>query len=387
MMESLSNETVHQLMSKAAVAPVVTIYAPMHRSAAPPNMTEDQIRLKNLINQAAHKLATLPNGERLAKALRRKYNELLSDRSFWDSQTDGLLICATPDFIRLFQLPIDTAEHVTVNERFHLAPIFSLLADQQSFYTLVLAQHNPRLYKADLYGLHDAGLELPANLETALGIDENNQKSEQGRSSSGSDGDTANFNGRGGARDPRPEDRLHFLRMIDEQIMKHADRSLPLLLAGVDAEISEYRELSKYQHILPEHLAGNYTDIPEPKLFDHALRAFRQSVVMHEHEAVLDRYERVHGTNPQLAANDDMAAAAAAEEGRVDTLVVGMSRFTTDSVRDNMEPTTVLEFSDDNDDELVNQTAQLVWSSGGRVVNIESEKLPLNVRMHAILRY
>jgi hypothetical protein len=351
MMESLSNETVHQLMSKAAVAPVVTIYAPMHRSAAPPNMTEDQIRLKNLINQAAHKLATLPNGERLAKALRRKYNELLSDRSFWDSQTDGLLICATPDFIRLFQLPIDTAEHVTVNERFHLAPIFSLLADQQSFYTLVLAQHNPRLYKADLYGLHDAGLELPANLETALGIDENNQKSEQGRSSSGSDGDTANFNGR------------------------------------VDAEISEYRELSKYQHILPEHLAGNYTDIPEPKLFDHALRAFRQSVVMHEHEAVLDRYERVHGTNPQLAANDDMAAAAAAEEGRVDTLVVGMSRFTTDSVRDNMEPTTVLEFSDDNDDELVNQTAQLVWSSGGRVVNIESEKLPLNVRMHAILRY
>jgi hypothetical protein len=386
-MEPLTSEAIHQLVRKGIAAPAVTIYAPMHRAATPPNMTEDQIRLKNLINQTTHKLDKLPNGAKLARVLRKKFNELLNDRIFWESQTEGLLLVATPDFMRLFQLPIDTAEHITVNERFHLAPIFSLLADQQSFYTLVLAQRKPHLYKADLYGLYDAGLELPSNLEIALNIDENNQQNEQGRSDTGSDGDTSNFNGRGGAHDPSREDRLRFFRLIDDQIMEHADRSLPLLLAGVDSEISEYRELSKYPHLLSEHLAGNYADIPEPKLFDHALRAFRKSVIMHEHEAVLDRYERVHGTNPQLAANDDMAAAEAAEAGRVDTLVVGMSRFTTDSVRDTMEPTMVLEFSADNDDELINETAQLVWSSGGRVVNIETEKLPLNVRMHAILRY
>jgi Bacterial archaeo-eukaryotic release factor family 7 len=389
-MEALTKQAIEQLTEQKITPPAVTIYTPTHRSAAPPNMTEDQIRFKNLIHRAEQTLKTMPAGVPLAKALCAKLDELLLDRSFWESQTEGLLLCASPDFIKLFQLPIDTAEHVTVGKYFHLAPVFSLLADEQSFYTLVLAQHNPHLYKADLYGLHESGITLPLSLEMALGIDENNQKSEQGRSttrSTGSDGNITGFNGRGGARDPREEDRLHFFRMIDKQIFEHADRSLPLLIAGVESETTEYREISKYPRILDEKLAGNYADVPGNRLFDHAMQAFRKSVIAHEHSAVLDRYERVHGSNPQLAADDDMSAASAAESGRVDTLMVGMSRFTTDSVRNNMEPTTVLEFSNDKDDALINQTAQLVWSSGGRVVNIDSEKLPLNVRMHAILRY
>jgi hypothetical protein len=350
-------------------------------------MTEDQIRLKNLIHKAARKLERTPQGSPLAKQLKARFNELLADRTFWESQTEGLLICASHDFIKLIQLPVDTAEHVSVDTYFYLAPVFSLLDDQQLFYTLVLAQHEPRLYKADLYGLHSSGIELPRSLEVTLGIDENNQKSEQSRSDAGSDGNTANFNGRGGARDPRAEDRLHFFRLIDKQINDHTDHSLPLLIAGVESEVAEYKGLSKYPNILSESLCGNFTDVAFPKLFAQALRAFRRSVIHQEHAAILDRYERVHGSNPHLAAQDDLAAAEAAGEGRIDTLMVGLSRFTTDSVRDNMEPTTVIEFSNDKEDALVNQTAQLVWSSGGRVVNIESDKLPLNVRMHAILRY
>ncbi len=386
-METLSSKSIMQLTEAGIKQPAVTIYAPMHRLAAPLNMTEDQIRLKNLIHKALHQLEQVKAGEKLAKQLRQKLDKLLEDRSFWEAQTEGLLLCANPDFIRLFHLPVDTAEHVTVNTQFHLAPVFSLLADQQSFYTLVLAQHNPRLYKADLYGLQDSGIMLPLSLELALGIDESSQKGEQGRSTSGSDGNITGFNGRGGSRDPRDEDRLHYFRIIDKKIMDTADQTLPLLLAGVESDVSEYKEVSKYPRILKEHVAGNYADVPGHKLFDQAVQAFRRSVTAEEHRAVLDRYERVHGSNPQLAATDDTTVAEAAEAGRVDTLVVGMSRFTTDSVRNNMEPTTVLEFSNDKQDELINQTAQLVWSSGGRVVNIESEKLPLNVRMHAILRY
>ncbi len=386
-MEALTRDAVEQLTPKKVTSPAVTIYAPMHRSASPPNMSEDQIRLKNLIHKAEHKLQKMPSGGKLAKALCAKLDELLDDRTFWENQTEGLLVCANPDFIKLFQLPIDTAEHVTVGKYFHLAPVFSLLSDAQSFYTLVLAQHGPKLYKADLYGMTPSGISLPQSLETALGLDENNQKSEQGRSSGGGDGKSTSFNGRGGARNSADAERSHFFRMIDKQILENADRTVPLLIAGVESEVSEYKELTKYPHILEESLAGNYVDVSEPKLFDHALQAFRKSVVAHEHDAVLDRYERVHGTNPQLVAADDAAVAQAAQSGRVDTLVVGMSRYTTDSVRDNMKPTTVIEFSSDKEDDLINQTAQMVWSSGGRVVNIESERMPLNVRMHAILRY
>ena len=384
-MEALNTEEIKKLTQPDIVSPAVTIYAPMHRTASA--KLADKIRLKNLFHDAIHELEGRPVGAQLAKELKAKAKQLLSDREFWENQTEGLLICANPDFIKLFQLPVDTAEHVSVAQFFHLAPIFSLLADQQSFLTLVLAQHNPQLHQADMYSLKPLNIGLPTSLEAALGIDELNQGNHQGRSDSGRDGDTANFNGRGGARDPREEERLRFFRMIDEKIMEQTDRSLPLMIAGVESEINEYKALSKYPHIIEESLTGNFADVPTNRLFDQALQVFRRSAVMHEHDAILDRYARVHGSSPQLAAEDDITAAQAAADGRVDTLVVGMSRFTTDSVRDTMQPTTVLEFEGDNKDELINQTAQLVWSSGGRVVNIETEKLPLNVHMHAILRY
>ncbi len=386
-MDALTNEAIKELTVPDVASPAVTIYAPMHRSVAPPNMAEDKIRFKNLVHQAIRQLDQRPDGIKVAKALKAQTKQLLADRRFWEGQTEGLLLCANPNFIKLFQLPVDTAEHVSVAQFFHLAPVFSLLADQQSFLTLVLAQHNPQLYQADMYSLKQLDVGLPTSLELALGIDELNQASEQGRSSAGRDGNTASFNGRGGAHDPGEEERLRFFRMIDEKILENADRTWPLLIAGTESEVKEYKSLSKYPHVMEESLTGSFADMPGHRLFDQAVQAFRRAAITHEHDAVLDRYARVHGNSPQLAAEDDITAAQAAADGRVDTLVVGMSRFTTDSVRDTMQPTTVLEFEGDSKDELINQTAQLVWSSGGRVVNIETEKLPLNVHMHAILRY
>ncbi len=47
--EQITQTALTELLEAVPQSPAVTIYAPMHRAATPPNMTEDQIRFKNLV--------------------------------------------------------------------------------------------------------------------------------------------------------------------------------------------------------------------------------------------------------------------------------------------------------------------------------------------------
>jgi hypothetical protein len=125
----------------------ITIFMPVHTSASPPHITENQIRLKNLVHKAIGRLPEHGEGRQLAQELQVRLNSLHDDLSFWENQTPGLLICAAPGRLDMFHLPIDTEEYVAVDRQFHLAPVFGLLHDARDFYLLVLAQHNPRIYK------------------------------------------------------------------------------------------------------------------------------------------------------------------------------------------------------------------------------------------------
>lgn len=390
-MEKITRDSILELLNQEVAYPAVTIYMPTHRIATSPNITEDTIRFKNLIHRAVEMVKAeakdRPESKKVAQELCDQLAQKSDDMSFWESRTEGLLICAHPGMMKMYNLPMDTDEYVGLDGQFHLAPLLGMLQDAREYYVLAIAQHNPMLYKGDEYGLELMDIGLPESVNAALNIDENNQQSEQQRSARGGSLNTIAFNGRGGARDPRENDLAMFMRIIDNTLNNKLDRSKPLILAGVDAEIAEYRSMSKYPNILQGAVSGNYSSNSHAtdELFEKSYAVIREEVIEAGHRAAIDEYERLKGAERVAGTNKDIAEAA--EQGRIDTLFVRMTRYTRDTIRDNMKAVTKLTFPDGEFAKTMNEMAIKVWRMSGRVVCLDYAEIPKESPMVATLRY
>lgn len=385
-MDKVTQESVTELLQSDA-HPAVTIYIPMVNSAAPPHISENQIRFKNMVHRAQEKLAGSEDGKKLSKDLSHLLTCYYDDMDFWKSQSRALLITAAPDMVRLFKLPVDSEEYVAVDEAFHLAPVLALLSDDRRFYVLALAQQHSRLYRGDMHGLELMDIGLPASLREALGIDELNQQSENQGSATGSSMSTGWFNGRGGARNPQENDRIRLWHLLDKRLNDRADRSLPLLLAGIDAENAEFRAISRYRHLMKAAIPGNHTETRPEELHARAWELVHHELVQPEHAAALEEYIRLTGANPERVARDTDTIQSAAEQGRIAKLLTMMSRQTTDTVRDKVAPSYLISFPSGDHSRLVNNLASKVWQMSGKVISLLPQEMPYGAPMVARLRY
>lgn len=385
-MQKITHDAITQLVDQTT-SPAVTLYVPLEATASPPHITENQIRLKNLIHKAVEALKAQGDTTKLSKELCDMLDQTVQNPDFWKETSRGMLLCAMPGKIEMFQLPIDTEEYVAVDDAFHLAPVLALLGDDRKFYVLALAQQHPKLYAGDMYGLTDAGIAMPASLREGLGIDEPNQKSENQGSATGPSTNTGWFNGRGGARNPMDNDRLKFFHQIDTILHDRADRTIPLLIAGIDAEVAEFRNLSKYPKIMEGHISGNHTETSFAELFPVAQAIVMQELIQPEHAAAREEYERLSGANPERVARDKASILAAAEQGRVDKLLANLSRVTTDTVQDKVTSALRITFPEGDLGKTMNSLAMTVWQMSGKVVSLMPNEMPFGAPMVARLRY
>jgi hypothetical protein len=351
-------------------------------------MSEDKIRLKNLVTRAVKELEDNDGDNRqLIAELHEKMEELLDDRDFWMHQTEGLLICACAGQFDMFHLPVDTEEYVAVDICYHLAPVFGLLQDAPHYYVLAVTQQHPKLLRGDMYDLYETDLALPESLESSLGIDEVNQKRQRQRSAKGTGIRTSGFNGRGGARDPREDDRDKFLRLIDDTVWGYADRRWPLVLAGTEAEAGEFRSISKYPNIVSGYINGSFVDAKPHDLFDQAFKIITSEIIEPMYAEKTQAFKQLNGENPALATTDVNIVTEAAKQGRIDTLLIGMRRYTTDTVRNNNRSVPRLTFLRPAPSKVANDLAERIWHMSGKVLNLDASKMPNGATLAAILRY
>lgn len=385
-MNYLTHESIKELTEAESRAPAVTMYIPTHRAPTPPNMSEDQLRLKNLTEKAIDIIKTRDDqSHEFIKFVREQCERLHQDRSFWQDQLESLLVCIRPNEIETFNLPIDCDEYVSVDDHFHLAPIYAFLSDEQEYYVLALAQHDPKLYKGSLYELKSTGIELPTNIEEALNIDEKHIRSVQYHT--GNQGGATQYHGHGGAKDTGDSERLRFFGIVDNKVTNKTDSKLPLIIAGTETEVIEYKELSHHPNIMDDYISGNYTGTHPSKLYKKARPIIENNIIFSKHTDVLERFQRLSGENENMVATSYAEIKDAAEKGRIETLAVGMSRKTRDTVRDNDDQVTKITFSDNMDSKALDYIAQLVWSQSGQVVNMYENQMPQKRPMFAIMRY
>jgi hypothetical protein len=328
---------------------------------------ENQIRFKNLTHKAMTLLRDDGNHE-LASQLEEAIVPLHEDLAFWDEQTPSMLICASDNFIRMYHLPIDSEEYVSLDHQFHLAPLLGLFSDDKEFYLLELSEHNPNLLIGDVYGLRQSNIKLPANIHDLdeSAIIENHMK--------------ALHNSAIGYPD-------RFFKAIDKVLISNTSEPLPLVLAGTTTETAAYKELSHYPKILSKSVTNSYDKSELNQLYMKVRPIIEAELIMPEHRRAINEYLRLQQSDSELTLTNEDDLMTAAEAGRVDKLLTNMTLNTTDNVQDDMRPSQRITFNEPRINSLLNKIASSVWLMKGMVFNLKPEEMPVTMPMVAKLRY
>lgn len=387
LMNKVNREAIKQLLETEDSA-TISMYMPAHQFPTSEHITEDKIRFKNLIKSAKETLKDKGIDEGLGAQMIHQLEAVLDDDAFWQHVTSGMAFFCSPAGLRYFHLPIECDEHVSVGERYDVAPLLVIASQDTTFYMLALATKHPVLFKGDMYSVSKESIELPESIEKALNIDElhsNSQTMRAGGYGAGNPG--AKSHGQGDSRQAGQEERLKYFRLIDDKLQssKDIDPKIPVLLAGAEEEVSAYKHISKIKKLLKTSLNGNLTDEA-----CHAIHALAWPAIQKElcGPDVARELEKVHSlVGTGLASTENQDILKAATEGRTETLLVGMLMETKDSVRDSNEAITKLTFSEHYAVDKVAKVARAVFDQGGRVIGILRGEMPNGAHEAAIYRY
>jgi hypothetical protein len=352
-------------------------------------MQEDQTRYKNLIRKAKEKWMTDSNNRDLSYIFEQLESKL-DNLDFWQHTTEGMAIFAGPELLEIYHLPMECEERVSIASSYDITPVLIVAASNQPYYLLDLAMHNTKLFKGDIYGLEPVGLEFPTSPEDALNIDEMFSGSNTVRSQNGPSGpgNAIAPHGQGDSNGAGREERLQYFRIIDNMIASsdQIEHSLPVIIAGTDSEAGDYRHMSKLPGLIQTYIQGNHTNTTLQDLATLAWPIIQSEVIGKRAIAAVDQLNEKVGI--QKSSCDYKEMTEAANMGRVKTLLVGITRKTTDTVRDAVHTAVpILSFAKHNEYERVAELVKKVLAQGGTILGVGNELLPAKVPVAAIYRY
>jgi hypothetical protein len=297
-----------------------SLYMPTH--VVGPQAPDDEIRLKNLIAIARHKL--IEYGQRPADVRKslEAIERLPRDAEFWGHRSQSLAIFLSDDLFERFRLGTPVNEEAIVDRRFYLKQLLPSVAADGKFFILAISQNAARLLAATPYTCEGVTVKsLPPSRDEALNLVGADRGQQVHSAMHGRFGKQAGvFHGQGGARDTAKDELVQYFRGIDAALRPVLRGSkAPLVLAMVDYEASLFREVCEYPHLAAETLSGNFDYAADHELHEQA-RPIAQRLFGRDREEAAARYRELADTS---RASDRLEVILpAAHEGRVETLFV-----------------------------------------------------------------
>lgn len=344
---------------------------------------EDRRRLKQAVDGAVAKLKAIGFDQAAIKELVDPVLALTDDDSQFEMEGNAFAIFRSPDVYRVYRPMAHMAEGTYVGEHFFIRPVLTMMDAQRHFYVLAISQNNMRVLKCTDHSSEEVSLpgDVNTSLEQWLNSRSPNHSGADAVKQTGAEGPQGSFTSQTD-RDKKDEHLRNFFRQFDQGLFNVLrDENAPLILAGVDNEVTEYRGISKYQHVAEEAVNGAPDSLKGGELHSRALKCAQQ----HFHKPVKKALEVYNRAGNNGRADDVLSCAKAAFEGRVMQLLMRQ-----DAVEHGIfNPDTVhAEFTDGKTGEdLINFAALQTLLHGGEVYSLDETEMPEAHPVIGILRF
>jgi hypothetical protein len=360
----------------------VSIYLPTHKTGE--EMQQDPIRLKNLLAQAVEQLKDRELREKEIDELLEDARKLLDNPKFWRHNDKGLALFVSDDDFEYYRIPHAFKERVMVDDHFLITPLVPMITLEGTFCILALSQKKMRLLKCTRADVEEIELEeAPESLEEFLKFDVNEDHLQH---HSGQGGNAqAIFHGQGGSRDTSTEEVINYLKAVENEVTSILrKRNDPLVLAGVNEAIAEYRKANSYSRLLDETVSGNTDPKSNEEIKDEGWKVIKSYFLKGMYEDI-ERFGDLSGSDKQ---SDNLSQIVeAAYYGKIESLFVpigehswGWFDMERDTVHHSAEP-------QNGEHDLINMAAIKTLTQSGNVYALDKEDMPNGSSIAAIFRY
>jgi hypothetical protein len=362
----------------------VSIYMPTVRVG---DTQQNKIRLKNLLRQAEERLTERGMRESEAAELLTPARRLLDDQTWWEHQGEGLAIFLANDTFETFRLPIGFEEHVSIEDRFQLQPLFPLFNGDGHFYVLCLTKRDIRLLSCHRFDCQEVDLgEMPSSFTEVMGV-LTRQETIQVRSTGKSVAGGSIFHGHGGTEDDLKAELLKYFNLVDDNLNRQEiEREAPFVLAGVEYLLPRFKEATNLPNVLEQGLTGNPEGLSAEELHTKAWEIVEPWFLQDQKRAA-ERFGELQGTG--RASHDIKEILPAALDGRIDSIFAAQGARVWGQYNQDTREIKVLDqdAARNGSEDLLDRAVVQTYLNGGKVFAVDPQEVPEGHSAVAIFRY
>lgn len=363
--------------------PFISLYQPTHRHR--PDNKQDIIRFKNLVKRIEDSLREGCARKEVEK-ITKPFHVLAEDVLFWNRTLDGLAVLATRDRGVIYKLQRPVKELAVVADSFHVKPLIRIFQSADRYQLLGLNRNEFALYEGNRYGFEEIELDpdTPRTIKDVLG-DDYTPKYLTAGTYAGADGVGA-FHGHGGRKDEIDKLTRRFFRHVDRFVWENYSRpsGLPLILVSLAEHHPVFQEISRNPLLMKDGLKIAFDALSMEELKDNVWEKI-EYLYLDKTKKLVDDFKAAW--SKFMAADDLVQIARAAWANRVATLLVESDRIIPGRVSPASGEIVRGDLQHPEYDDVLDDLAELVFNSKGRVVVLPRERMPSTTGAAAIFRY
>ena len=381
--------------------PYVSLYMPLQRTWD--GSQHDQTLLRTLTETAHRALRDRGLSSDAPDTLLTPLHEFRNTPETWPTDANGLVLFAAQGHHAVFPLPTAPEASVHVDERYHIRPLWDMLAVDGTFFVLGLAKGGVKLFRGSRHAMTSIPLsDVPTSLEEATQYDDpSSTLGYHTRAQTFGGGPSsvraARYFGQEDHRTNVKDQILQFFQQLDNGVQEEMNKQVPrppLILAGIDYLQGLYRKASSYDPLLLQGIDGPAIGGPSSRDWnENALHEEGWTIAADyfnaERQTAVQRHEQLQGSTPHLTAATLSTVVPAAVHGRVDTLFVPLHTEAWGQFDPHRHAMTIRDEGESatTDTELYNLATASTLLSSGTVYTEASDNAKAEPSIRATLRY
>jgi hypothetical protein len=361
-----------------ASGPCITIVAHI------PTPFEFSTRMRNAIRAVENKLQGKRIESSRIESLLSPIHDLAGSVEREGVWSNAVILFRSPEVFLYFLLYRRAPEVESVEDRFQVGPLLSVVTREQRFHILALSRKHIRLFHSTKHRAEEISIEgrMPQNMEVWLSTRQPDHVLDNRAAGGPSVGSMKGVTfGTGTDREREDEYLAHFYKQVDKGVNTLLrNDTARLLLSGVEYEVPMYRRVSTFPRLFDKEVLASPDGLPDPELHKRAMDVVMQ-IRSEPLEKALTDFEKRRDTG--RFSTDPKEVIKAAWQGRVADLFLREGAEIKGAWNEEMQ-----EVDTDNPrEDLLNAAALQTLLHGGRAFALESNDMPVPNDVAAALRF